>query len=180
MQNDQVFLVSGNSLTGPVKTSSYQNLAIDQAVLIVHVSHFVVVSRARHSNKSQTPDVCAVKLSALVISYNSNFNASLKHKSQRFGKYVIRECKNTTINRFLGSSNNLGHVFNVLRTWEEHWLVEERLLLETVHQSFHYWKTELWWCLFIYQKLAESGYNFFVNFCFTGLFKILDFSIKSS
>lgn len=67
MQNDQVFLVSGNSLTGPVKTTRDQNLTIDQAVLIVHVRHFVIVRRARHSNKSQAPNFCAIKLSALII-----------------------------------------------------------------------------------------------------------------
>jgi hypothetical protein len=67
VQYYEVFLVGGDGLACPVKTASDQYLTVYQTVLVVHVCHFVIVRGAGYAQETQSPDIRAVKFTALIV-----------------------------------------------------------------------------------------------------------------
>jgi len=129
VEDDQVFLVSADSLARPVERACDEDLTINQAVLVVHVSVRVVVHGGGDTVKAKSPHISPVELSALIIDNQPALDTFLECMRDSIRQLVVRECENTNVKGLLSSTNHLCHLDDVSLRWEEHRRVVDRLCL---------------------------------------------------
>jgi len=129
VEDDQVFLVSADSLARPVERACNEDLTINQAVLVVHVSVRVVIHGGGDTVKAKSPHISPVELSALIIDNQPALDTFLECMRDSIRQLVVRECEHTNVKGLLCSTNNLCHLDDVSLRWEEHRRVVDRLCL---------------------------------------------------
>jgi len=129
VEDDQVLLVSADSLARPVERACDEDLTINQAVLVVHVSVRVVIHGGGDTVKAKSPHISPVELSALIIDNQPALDTFLECMRDSIRQLVVRECEHTNVKGLLCSTNNLRHLDDVSLRWEEHRRVVDRLCL---------------------------------------------------
>jgi len=118
VEDDQVFLVSADSLARPVERACDEDLTINQAVLVVHVSVRVVIHGGGDTVKAKSPHISPVELSALIIDNQPALDTFLECMRDSIRQLVVRECEHTNVKGLLCSTNNLCHLDDVSLRWE--------------------------------------------------------------